>query len=281
MYAYPMSSAQPRNRPKPNAPLWAIAIADRRKALGFRQSDIEAESGWVVKQSSVSDMERGEYPPTAMTSERLNAYLKALRWTPQQFTDATGLEFPGIDKGFNSAPPSAANVSKVAANAPAEPDILPPNAIPLGDIVSIRFLGDVAGGLFASGESTDEIRYFDVPRMFVGSYDPEDIYCLSVTGHSMASPDAKRNIAEGSLVLVHTKLERQNNRVVVCYLLEEALGVIKTWQESQEGVWLTSYNPDQQLYKPIAINKDTRAKFCGVVIGSYNPMITPNGRPLF
>lgn len=94
MYAVPMSPA-PRNRPKQNVPEWAVAIAARRRQLGLRQFDVEERSGWVVKQSSVSDMERGEYSPVSMTSERLTAYLKALEWTPQEFTEATGLDIPG------------------------------------------------------------------------------------------------------------------------------------------------------------------------------------------
>jgi repressor LexA len=246
-------------------PLYALAVKKRRAWLGLTGDQL-ADHTYDVKQGenaisqrTVSAIETGRQEPINLSAYRFGWLLDALEWTPNQFSEATGLEVP-------------ASLLR---------EVYPPEATPLGEIVPIRYLGDVAGGLFASGQNIDDPKLIEVPRFFIGSYNPADLFGLSVSGHSMASPDAKQSIPEGSLVLVHSKLERHSGRVVVCYLLDEGIGVIKTWQEADGGTWLTSYNPDQTTYAPIPINKSTRARFCGVVIGSYNPMVTPNGRPLF
>ncbi len=246
-------------------PFYALAVRERRTWLSLtgdqladRTFDFKTGDN-AISQRTVSAIETGRQEPINLSAYRFGWLLDALQWTPNQFSEATGLEVP----------------SSLLR------DVYPPEAKPLGEIVPIRYLGDVAGGLFGSGQNVDDPKLIEVPRFFIGTYNPADLFCLSVSGNSMASPDAKRSIPEGSLVLVHSKLERQSGRVVVCYLLDEGIGVIKTWQEAEDGTWLTSYNPDQKAYAPIALTKSTRARFCGVVIGAYNPMVTPNGRPLF
>ncbi len=268
MVLYPSLATQPRVMPRAaptESPIFAKAIRERRNWLGLTGDQIADRTfdptyqKNAISQRTISAIETGRQDPIDLSAYRFGWLLDALEWTANQFSEAASIEVPTA-------------LLK---------DVEIPGSKPVGDIVPIRYWGDVAGGLFASGQSTDEMKLIEVPRYFIGSYNPNDLFCLSVSGHSMVSPLAKNEISPGSLVLVHTKLEKQSGRVVVCYLLDEGIGVIKTLDERKEGTWLTSFNPDQTTYAPIPITAKTRARFCGTVIGSYKPLVTPNGKPIF
>lgn len=83
---------------------WARALKARRIELGYRSQEalaLETQVGKPPKakdslsQRTISAIETGLQNPTAMTSARLYAYIRALQWTSQQFTEATGLDLPG------------------------------------------------------------------------------------------------------------------------------------------------------------------------------------------
>ncbi len=88
--------ASTTRRSKKERPVWAEAIRLRRLQLDLKQEDVEALSGDLITQSSVSNIEMGKLNPSTITASRLGGLLQALRWTPQEFTDATGIDLPGF-----------------------------------------------------------------------------------------------------------------------------------------------------------------------------------------
>lgn len=83
-------------RSKKDRPVWADAIRLRRLQLDLKQEDVEARSGDLITQSTISNIELGKLDPSTITARRLGGLLKALRWTPQQFIHATGVDLPGF-----------------------------------------------------------------------------------------------------------------------------------------------------------------------------------------
>ena len=247
---------------KVKRPLWAEAIAIRRFRLGLTQEELAGRTQDVVSQGTISDIERGKvHPLDSLSGKRLGFLIQALEWTPEQFEDETGIHLTGFTSDEEKA--------------------LPANAVRIGDIVSIRFLGSVSAGLYASGEAADETKYLDVPRMFIAQYKSEDLFALEVTGDSMASSDVQRHIPEGSFVIVHSNLQPSyNGQLVVVWLEHEHLGVLKEWKKDERGLWLLSYNPDQDAHGAIRIDQNTPAQLCGVVIGDYRFRVGLNGKPI-
>lgn len=75
-------------------PSWGQAIKARRQALGLTQEDIEAITQDAISQKTVSDLEVGRVHPLKLGAEKFLALLSALRWTPEEFAQATGLDVP-------------------------------------------------------------------------------------------------------------------------------------------------------------------------------------------
>lgn len=114
----------------------------------------------------------------------------------------------------------------------------------------IRYMGEVSAGLLGNG-AAEPPQMIEVPSAFLESYSPDDVYALRVNGSSTLSGDARRNIADGSIVLVNERLQPLDGQMVVAWLHDEDLGVIKAWRPKGERVWLVSYNGK---HPPIAVD---------------------------
>lgn len=140
-----------------------------------------------------------------------------------------------------------------------------PLLVDLGGSVMVRYMGDVSAGLLSVG--TDEpVRMMEIPTAFLGGYAPDDVYALRVNGNSMLSDDARRSIADGSIVLVNEHLQPLAGQLVVVWLHDQDLGVIKAWNPKGDGVWLVSYNGE---HAPIHVDEASPGTLHGVVIGHW------------
>lgn len=70
-------------------------IAARRAELNKSLMDIENETEGVIYSKLLYRVENAKKPLETLNVRQLNALLKALEWTPQEFTEATGVEVPG------------------------------------------------------------------------------------------------------------------------------------------------------------------------------------------
>lgn len=132
---------------------------------------------------------------------------------------------------------------------------------------AIRFLGSVSAGLTGDGVAMP-IDWLTVSDRFLGGHHPDDLYALEVTGDSMVSEDARWTIPPGSIVLVHENLVPRPGNVVVAWLDDEDLGVLKVYKPADGMVWLLSRNPD---HPAIPVSEETPASIRGVMIGHWTP----------
>lgn len=129
----------------------------------------------------------------------------------------------------------------------------------------VRYLGSVSAGFDGEGYA-EPLDYLAVADFFINDYDPDDIYALQVTGDSMVSDDVRRQIAPGSIILVHQGLAPQPGQVVVAWLDEEQRGILKVYKEREGETWLVSYNAS---HPPVRITEKTPASLRGVMIGHW------------
>lgn len=134
-----------------------------------------------------------------------------------------------------------------------------------GRIHPVRFLGTVSAGLTGDGVAMP-IDWLSVSDYFIGGYKPEDLYALEVTGDSMVSEEARRRVPPGSIILVHERLAPEPGQLVVVWLEQQDIGVLKEYRQDDDGTWLLSRNPD---YAPIYVNEGNPGLMRGVMIGHW------------
>lgn len=134
-----------------------------------------------------------------------------------------------------------------------------------GRIQPVRFLGSVSAGLDGDGVA-DAIDYLGVADYFLGDYNPEDLYLLEVTGDSMVSDDARQYVPPGSIIIVHERLEPLPGQVIVAWLENEDMGVLKVYEEKDGETWLLSYNSN---HAPIRVTEETPASLRGVMVANW------------
>lgn len=134
-----------------------------------------------------------------------------------------------------------------------------------GRIHPVRFLGTVSAGLTGDGVAMP-IDWLSVSDYFIGGYKPEDLYALEVTGESMISAKARERVPPGSIILVHEKLKPEPGHLIVVWLEQQDIGVLKEYQQDEEGAWLLSRNP---AYAPIYVDEANPGYLRGVMIGHW------------
>lgn len=148
-------------------------------------------------------------------------------------------------------------------------------ATPMNREYPIPMLGDVAAGgrntTFLTVENADEI--VDAGRELAERYGISNLYALRVTGDSMYSERARFSVPDGSTLIVHRELEPVRGDIVVAYIEDLDLGVVKEYGEPEE-VTLSSYNPTGPLYRA----NQHRIRICGVVVETRSkPRTRRNG----
>jgi SOS-response transcriptional repressor LexA len=271
MYIMPASTTR---RSKKERPVWAEAIRLRRLQLDLKQEDVEALSGDLITQSTVSNIEMGKLNPSTITASRLGGLLQALRWTPQEFTEATGIDLPGFS--IVLYPPGARLGITTSAPTVTEESASPPvkNLTPLFspgiEMVKLPLLGSVSAGLSGNGESVSYIDLKDVPLEALEGSNPEDCFLLQVDGDSMACEDVKKDIPPGALVIIDKTLEPDPGDIIVCELEVdgERMGVLKIFRPKGDYALLESYN---EVHKPIIIDRESQAVFRGTYVNHFGP----------
>ena len=74
----------------------ARAIASRRSYLKKSGSDIEQQTQGVIYQKLLSRLETAKKPVSSMKITELIALIRALEWTPQEFSEHTGVDLSGL-----------------------------------------------------------------------------------------------------------------------------------------------------------------------------------------
>jgi len=225
-------------------PPWAEAIFQRRRHLNKSQEKVGADSGDVVSQTTVSRIERGlVHPVKNLSVEELYGLLRALEWTPEEFTAATGLKMPGVEP-----------LEQMGAR-------------PVTSTMKVPIVGTVSAG---RGETTVEPEgELEVPEEVLRRYRNYGLFALRVTGDSMYCEDLPVSIPPGAYVVAAAELSPQPGDVVVAWHEPTQTGYLKEWHPKREHQILRSWNPS---VPPILIEPEDEIQVQGVVVNvTFDP----------
>jgi SOS-response transcriptional repressor LexA len=194
---------------------WAQALLKRRVVdLGKpSQERIVAAAGDLITQTDISRLERGLlHPIDDLSVSQLNAYIKALQWTIDEFIKETGLSVPWYGTSNIATVEDAPNI--------------PTRSIPLFD-------GIGAGPGFDDGNRVGEV---DIPLTWDGLYG-----AYVVHGNSMA-PD----IPDGTTVIAKITETVELGDIVVVFHPDHGMIVkqLLISNERERKAVFSSKNPD-------------------------------------
>lgn len=183
--------------------------------MGLSQEDVAARSQDRLSQTAVSRLERGlVHPVFSLSAAELDALLKALNWSPREFSEATGLEVP---------------LMYVEAGVTATDDVV--------------WLPVVATG--TAGRPWPQEGVLPVPREFVR---PGSIL-IRVEGDSMDTGD-EQGLRDGDLVLVDQNLrDLRPGKVYALEIIGDGI-TIKRARKSRTGWIFVSDNPMGPVLEP-------------------------------
>ncbi|WP_243090571.1 XRE family transcriptional regulator [Thermus neutrinimicus] len=199
-------------------PPWAEALRRRREELGLTQerlAELTALDGPepLVSQTMISALETGSSLPTKLQAERLFALLRALRWTPEEFAEATGLDVPLVYR---------------------------PSGEPREDVVWVPVVGSGV-----AGRPWPESGSMPVPRPLVR---PGSVL-IQVEGDSMDTGE-EDGLRDGDLVLVDQNLkDLREGRVYAVEIIGDGITIKRARKLGNRWI-LISDNPKGPLLEP-------------------------------
>ncbi|MDP9764910.1 LexA family protein [Deinococcus enclensis] len=152
-------------------------------------------------------------------------------------------------------------------------DLVKMGAEPINGRYPVPVLGDVAAGgrndTFVSIEEAEE--EIDVGYDLARRYGLSNLYGLRVNGDSMYSERVRFSVPNGSTLIVHREMQPTRGDLVIAYIEDLDLGVVKEYGEP-EDVALSSYNPRGPIYRA----NEHRIRICGVVVEvRFRPHVRP------
>lgn len=222
----PALSLDNMTRQRPKGTHAGRTVAARRNYLGKSQPNIESETNGVIYVKLLSRIETGKQSLGSLSSHKLGFLIRALEWTNQEFTEATG-----VSVGYDPKPI--------------------PTAEPYVPSVQVPIYDSVSAGLSAATGGDSQVKDYlglDTRLPNLRGRNHDRLVVMPVNGDSMVSPKAHESIPEGSLVVVEVGAIPQHSDVVVAWIEDENLAVLKRYEEGSDVV-LTSYNPNGPVFR--------------------------------
>lgn len=218
------------------------ALRERREYVGFptatacalKSSELERSDPANFKKFSQSSLSRWELDRTGELIEaahgkslRTLAYL--LKWNRVEFTHNVGVPVGNVPF-LDPQPRSGDNFLDRVGEAVQL-------AIPIPDY------GSVAAGIVGFEMSEHPLRYVHYSREEIpdGIEDLSRLYLVRANGDSMFQEGMKRPVPDGALLLVEAGALPQDGDVVLAYIEERELGVVKEYWTEDDAVLLRSY----------------------------------------
>ena len=230
--------------------------------------DIENETGGTLYAQLMYRVENAKKPLETLNVRQLNALLKALEWTPHEFTEATGVEVPGANaESLGTATLAAPSSGRYEYVGPPNDHLEEMGARPVTSTMKVPILGTVSAG---RGETTVELEgELEVPEEVLRRYRSYNLFALRVTGDSMYCEDLPISIPPGAYVVAAADLAAQPGDLVVAWHEPTQTGYLKEWRPKREHQVLRSWNPD---VPPILVQPDDEITVQGVVVNvTFDP----------
>lgn len=237
--------------------------------------------GWLMQQRLARGLKRPETVQLALQHDPRAAlspdYLSKLEYGTRNLAAAALDIREAIREALKISRPDWEAATGLATGDPLQSavDLVRMGAEPINGEYPVPLLGDVAAGgrmdTFIPVENAEE--WIDAGRGLAMRYGLSHLYALRVTGDSMYSERARFNVPDNSVVIVHRELEPVRGDIVVAYIEELDVGVIKSYGEPEDAT-LSSYNPTGPVYRA----NQFRIRLCGVVVETRTvPLTRRNG----
>lgn len=230
-----------RKAPKPE---YGKRLEKRREEIRKSYDRLAAETNDRLYKQWFYRLENGRKRPETLTPEEIDLLAQVLEWTPHQLAEALGISLPASVYG----------------------EIHGGSVQPVGMVAPVAFLGAVSAGL--DENEGDVTLYRDTPIAFLAGSKPEDCFWLEVQGDSMACPDVRQSIPEGSWALFDRTKDPRPGKTICCILEKDGrrIRILKKYGRSDKYVILKSYNEE---HEDILLEEGDTCTFLGTFIGHW------------
>lgn len=217
-------------KPTGSVPPWAAAIAARRKELGLSQEALVGLSDDALTQSDVSRMERGLLNPLDLAVGKFFGLMKALGWSVEAFSAATGLD-----------PSFASEAQAKAIEATRYLQVTP-------DYIRFPVYATASAGSSDPEPIEGGVAYIPREKLIEKGVDARHVIVYRINGDCMVSTEARKiekNIVHGDHVAVDTRKRPKPGDTVVAWWPDEQKLVVKRFKIEEEGIVLYPMAPAQ------------------------------------
>lgn len=199
-------------------PDYAKFFAKYRKLKGLSQEGLANDAG--VSQTLISQIERGAQRPEGIKTERLVNILNALGLTQAHLQNETGIDL-GIE---------------------ADDEFLERYGYEANLTIEIPMFGSVAAGVkgFEEKQVPDDILRLDVRELDRG-VNRKKLFLVKANGNSMFQDGMPRPVPDGSWLLVEHGATPKDGDLVIAYIKELDIGVVKQYKKVGDKSLLKSY----------------------------------------
>lgn len=203
------------------------ALRARRALLGISQQEVIEKTAGVINHKLLSRLENDHAHPNRLRLAKYRALLEALEWTPTEFEEATGV------------PPMTTPVTF-----PGEVMYDPTQRVPVYGNVAEVLMKMLAAGI--PPEPHDHIRID--PRRNSRVENPNELQAFAASGDAVISETAMQKVPAGSLLIVEPGVRARERDIVLAWLPERQLAVIKEHREAA-GTILRSHSLDGPVFR--------------------------------
>lgn len=221
---------------RPSSP--GNALAGRRRTLGLSQEDLldavghytneQGEQRWIIPLKRLSMIENDHM--SARDDLSVNQFYRlliALQWSPEEAEHQLGAPIVTTDPFLE-------------------------NTRPFAPTLDVPIVGAVQAGDTAQGQSFegDDVEYLSVDRNLkpLAGANQKMLRAMLVNGDSMVSDYASRLVMPGSHIVVEVGAQPVDGNLVVAWLPNRNVAVLKQYRESGETI-LRSYRPGGPVFR--------------------------------
>lgn len=197
------ATVTPMTTPRTTRPTAGRRIAARRALVGLSGPDVERLTNGTIYQKLLSRVETGKKPVSTLTITEVDALLRVLQWTFDEFASETGVS--------NFAPQPVGGSRNLAAT----------HHVPSWGPVSVGVMQ------YDKGVVVAETTTIEADLLGFGPNDLERLGTLKAEGPLMLTPTARASVPDGAVLLVEWGAFPLGDDLVLGWLPEHGVAALK------------------------------------------------------